>query len=446
MLNATQKLESLTRLGIELNQVHDLDILMERILTEARQFVNADAGSIYIREGDQLHFTYTQNQTLQRRLPKGQKLIYSTFSMPVDENSIAGYVAATGKALNITDVYDLEATLPYQFSKGFDEASGYKTESVLAVPLKNAAGEVLGILPLKNAAGEVLGILQIINAQDSEQHIQPFSDTDESMMFHFASIAAVALERAQMTRAMILRMIRMAEMRDPMETGAHVNRVAGFAVEIYEQWAYKRNVNAKEIDKVRDILRMAAMLHDVGKIATSDLILKKPDRLDRQEYEIMKLHTLHGARLFLDRQSDFDDAAGVVALNHHERWNGSGYPGHIDVKSGIALTGHVGPDGKPLGKKGEEIPLFGRIVSLADVYDALCSNRSYKEPWSQERIFDYLEKETGERFDPELVDIFFSRLDVIHAIQARYSESSHQIGSVSASAAQTLKWFDAAPL
>jgi response regulator RpfG family c-di-GMP phosphodiesterase len=433
MLNDTQKLESLTRLGIELNQVHDLDILMERILTEARQFVNADAGSIYIRDGEELHFTYTQNQTLQRRLPKGQKLIYSTFSMPVDENSIAGYVAATGKALNIADVYQLDPTLPYQFSKVFDEASGYKTESVLAVPLKNAAGEILGIL-------------QIINAQDSEHHIQPFSAIDETMMFHFASIAAVALERAQMTRAMILRMIRMAEMRDPMETGAHVNRVAGFSVEIYEQWALKRSLGAKEIDKVRDILRMAAMLHDVGKIATSDLILKKPDRLDRQEYEIMKLHTLHGARLFLDRQSDFDEAAGVVALNHHERWDGSGYPGHIDVQSGGPLSGYLGANGNPLGKKGEEIPLFGRIVSLADVYDALCSNRSYKEPWSEERIFEYLEKETGKRFDPELVEIFFSRLDVVRAIQARYGESSKPINTAPKPSTQTLKWFDVAPL
>jgi response regulator RpfG family c-di-GMP phosphodiesterase len=433
MLNDTQKLESLTRLGIELNQVHDLDILMERILTEARQFVNADAGSIYIRDGDELHFTYTQNQTLQRRLPKGQKLIYSTFSMPVDENSIAGYVAATGRALNIADVYQLDPTLPYQFSKVFDEASGYKTESVLAVPLKNAAGEVLGIL-------------QIINAQDSEHHIQPFSAMDESMMFHFASIAAVALERAQMTRAMILRMIRMAEMRDPMETGAHVNRVAGFSVEIYEQWARKRSLDTKEIDKVRDILRMAAMLHDVGKIATSDLILKKPDRLDRQEYETMKLHTLHGARLFLDRQSDFDEAAGVVALNHHERWDGSGYPGHIDVQSGDPLSGYLGANGNPLGKKGAEIPLFGRIVSLADVYDALCSNRSYKEPWSEERIFEYLEKETGKRFDPELVEIFFSRLDVVRAIQARYGESSKPIDTAPKPPTQTLKWFDDAPL
>jgi response regulator RpfG family c-di-GMP phosphodiesterase len=433
MLNDTQKLESLTRLGIELNQVHDLDILMERILTEARQFVNADAGSIYIRDGDQLHFTYTQNQTLQRRLPEGQKLIYSTFSMPVDEKSIAGYVAATGKVLNIDDVYLLDPTLPYQFSKGFDEASGYKTGSVLAVPLKNAAAEVLGIL-------------QIINAQDSAQRIQPFSATDETIMFHFASIAAVALERAQMTRAMILRMIRMAEMRDPKETGAHVNRVAGFAVEIYEQWAHKRSIGVKEIDKKRDILRMAAMLHDVGKIATSDLILKKPDRLDRQEFEIMKLHTLHGARLFLDRQSDYDEAAGIVALNHHERWDGSGYPGHIDVQSGVALRGHTDTEGKPLGKRGEEIPLFGRIVSLADVFDALCSDRSYKQPWSEERIFDYLEMETGKRFDPELVEIFFSRLDIIRAIQARYTEAGKQIDATPKSPAKTLKWFDAAPL
>jgi HD-GYP domain-containing protein (c-di-GMP phosphodiesterase class II) len=200
------------------------------------------------------------------------------------------------------------------------------------------------------------------------------------------------------------------------------------------------------MDKVRDILRMAAMLHDVGKIATSDLILKKPDRLDRQEYEIMKLHTLHGARLFLDRQSDFDEAAGVVALNHHERWDGSGYPGHIDVQSGGPLSGYLGANGNPLGKKGEEIPLFGRIVSLADVYDALCSNRSYKEPWSEERIFEYLEKETGKRFDPELVEIFFSRLDVVRAIQARYGESSKPINTAPKPSTQTLKWFDVAPL
>lgn len=409
MLSETEKLDGLIRLGIELNQVHDLDILMERVLTRARQFVNADAGSIYIREKDMLHFTYTQNLTLQKRLPKGEKLIYSTWSIPIDEKSIAGYVACTGKALNIPDVYKLAPTLPYSFSKKFDEASGYRTQSILTIPLKNA----------KN---DVLGILQIINAQDDENKIHAFSDRDEKMMLHFASTAAVALERAQMTRAMILRMIRMAEMRDPKETGAHVNRVAGFSVEMFEQWALKRNLPESEIEKKRDILRMSAMLHDVGKIATSDLILKKPARLSDAEFEIIKQHTVQGARLFRDRQSDYDDAASVVALNHHERWDGSGYPGHIDITTGRPLNGLSRIDGSARGKRGEEIPLFGRIVALADVFDALSSKRSYKEAWDEPAILSAIKKESGLHFDPELVIIFFSRIEMIRAIQSRYQE------------------------
>ncbi|MFC1895280.1 GAF domain-containing protein [Thermodesulfobacteriota bacterium] len=306
MLTEKQKLDALAMLGIELNRVSDLDTLMERVLTEARRFVNADAGSIYIREGAQLNFTYTQNDTLQKRLPEGKKLIYSTFSIPINQKSIAGYVASTGHPLNIEDVYRLGPASPYQFGKKFDEASVYATRSVLT-------------LPLRNAREEILGILQIINAQDDANRVISFTDDDEKMMSHFASVAAVALERAQMTRAIILRMIRMAEMRDPKETGAHVNRVAGYSVEIYEQWAHGHGISQEEIDRTRDTLRMAGMLHDVGKVAISDVILKKPARFTDEEYEIMKQHTVLGARLFLEEQSDFDEAAREVALNHHDR-------------------------------------------------------------------------------------------------------------------------------
>ena len=119
-------------------------------------------------------------------------------------------------------------------------------------------------------------------------------------MQHFASIAAVALERAQMTRSILLRMIRMSEMRDPKETSAHVNRVGGYAVELYEQWARDHRVSSHELEMERDSLRMAAMLHDVGKIAISDMILKKTGRFSDDEYQIMKQHTFLGARLFLD--------------------------------------------------------------------------------------------------------------------------------------------------
>ena len=217
MLSEKEKLDKLTHLGVELNQIRDLDILMERVLVDARIFVNADAGSIYIRNNETLLFTYTQNDTLQKRLPKGEKLIYSTFTLPMDTASIAGYAATTGSPLNIPDVYKINASSPYQFSRQFDEKSGYETRSMIAIPLKTARRDILGIL-------------QIINAQDNGQNVIPFTSADESLMQHFASIAAVALERAQMTRSILLRMIRMSEMRDPKETGAHVNRVGGYAI------------------------------------------------------------------------------------------------------------------------------------------------------------------------------------------------------------------------
>jgi HD-GYP domain-containing protein (c-di-GMP phosphodiesterase class II) len=409
MLTEKQKLQVLTKLGTELNQVKDLDILMEHILTEARRVVNADAGSIYIRDKDHLRFTYTQNATLQKRLPKGEKLIYNTFSIPADETSVAGYSASTGQALRIPDVYKLKDTVPYSFGRQFDETAGYKTHSVLAVPLKTVSDDIIGVL-------------QVINAQNEQSNIISFSKDDERMMVHFASMATMALERAQMTRTLILRMIRMAELRDPKETGAHVNRVASYAVEIYERWARDAGVPEKEIQSKRDILRMAAMLHDVGKVAISDKILKKPGRLDDEEYEIMKQHTVFGARLFIDKKSDFDEAAGEVALNHHEWWNGKGYPGKIDLSTTELALGFFGKNVKPSGRKGEEIPLFGRIVAIADVYDALASKRSYKEAWDETDILNTMEQGAGQQFDPELIEIFFSSLDVLRSIQQRYPD------------------------
>jgi len=409
MLTEKEKLDELTKLGVELNQVKDLDILMERVLYDARRFVNADAGSIYIRDEDSLDFSYTQNDTLQSRLPEGEKLIYSTFTIPIDKKSIAGYVATTGHLLNLPDVYKIEPTAPYSFSRQFDETSGYTTRSVITIPLKTARGDILGIL-------------QIINAQDANKQVIPFSEADEKMMLHFASIAAVALERAQMTRAILLRMIRMAELRDPKETGAHVNRVGGYAVELYEQWALRHQIDSKEIDRARDSLRMAAMLHDVGKVAISDMILKKPGRFSDDEFEVMKQHTVLGARLFLDTQSDFDETAMQVALSHHERWDGKGYPGYVDVATGEPLKDFRLADGTARGRKGEETPIFGRIVALADVYDALSSARVYKEAWDESDVLAIIEEEAGQQFDPELVEIFFASLNVLRSIQERYQD------------------------
>jgi len=410
MLTEKERIDLMTELSIELSQVQDQDILMEHILSRARMVANADAGSIYIREEACLHIAFTQNDTIQSRLKPEEKLIYSSFCIEINKESIAGYVAVTGELLNINDVYHIDLSEPYHFNQDIDHRANYKTKSMLT-------------LPLKQFNGEVLGILQIINARDAQGDIVTFSQEDQKIMCHFAATASMALERARMTRIILLRMVHMAELRDPWETGAHVNRVAAYATEIYEGWALRRGECRKKIDRVRDRLRIAAMLHDVGKVGISDIILKKPGKLTQEEYEIMKAHTTIGKRVFIKKASDYDDDAMEVALNHHERWDGTGYPGYVD-DTGTPIPGKVDANGNALGKKGEEIPLFGRIVAIADVYDALCSKRVYKEAWDDERVHATMREQSGLHFDPELIDIFFERIKIIHAIRKRYKEES----------------------
>ena len=408
MLTEKQKFGKIISLGIEITQVKDLDVLLERILQEARLLVNADAGSIYVKEDDKLKFSYSQNDTLQLRQP-GRKLIYSTFKMPINNQSIAGYVANTGDLLNLQDAYKLPSTLPFSFNRKYDDLSGYRTQSMLT-------------FPLKTNRGDTIGVLQLINAKNSKEKVVAFSKKDEPLILHFANMAAVAIERAQMTRAMILRTIKMAELRDPKETGPHVNRVASYAVALYEHWAAKRGVPHEVLEKNRDILRMAAMLHDVGKVAIADAILKKPGRLDDAEREIMKQHTYMGARLFSEQYSEFDDASASVALNHHEKWDGTGYPGHINPFDAKVLPGYENSDGSPRPKKGEEIPVFGRLAALADVYDALSSKRAYKERWDEGHVLEELKVGSGTHFDPEMVETFFNCIDTIRNIAERYPD------------------------
>ncbi len=407
MSTGNRKLRDVISLDSELNKLQDLDVLLERILTEARRVTNADAGSIYIRNEDSLVINYAQNSTKQAELPKGEKLIYNVFRVPISTHTISGYSAATGEAVNIRDVYQIGSNAPYGFDPTYDTLSGYRSRSMIAIPLKTNRDEILGVI-------------QLINKMSVKGAVLPFSKEDELVLTHFATNATVALQRAQMTRAILLRMIKMAELRDPKETGPHVNRVAGYAIEIYERWAREHGISEDDIEKTRDNLRMAAMLHDVGKVAISDLILKKPDRFTDEEYEVMKSHTVLGARLFINKQSEFDELAQQVALNHHENWDGSGYPGHVDIETGKPLK--ADGDNHPLGKRGEEIPLFGRIVSISDVYDALCSQRIYKKAWTQDDAVEEMTKLSGTKFDPELVDVFLKVLPNINTIADKYSD------------------------
>ena len=409
MVSQEDKLRRIIDLGYEISQIKDIDLLLEKILLEARGFTNCDAGSIYVREGDQLIFRYAQNDTMQKRLPPGKKLPFTTFKVPISNTSIAGYVAANGSILNIADVYEVGSSFPFSFNRSYDEVTGYRTCSMLTIPLQNFRGDVIGIL-------------QLINAMDIESSTIPFARDDEEIILYFANNAANAIERAKMTREIILRMNKMAELRDPKETGPHVNRVAAYSVALYEAWAFKNMVPQTEIDKNRDVLRMSAMLHDVGKVAISDNILKKPGRFTPEEFQVMKLHTLFGANLFSDIYSDFDESAAIVAFSHHERWDGNGYPGHIDPLTQKALPGYEKDDGLAMGKRGEEIPFFGRIVALADVYDALSCKRCYKEAWNENEVLDTIRGEAGKQFDPELVEVFLDNIDTFRQLEMLYPD------------------------
>jgi response regulator RpfG family c-di-GMP phosphodiesterase len=380
--------------------IKDLDSLLESILTEARRFLVADAGTIYLAARGSLYFNFVQNDTLFRGETK-DKYIPSGASLPIDKASLAGYVAKTGEPILIDDVYHIQSEVSFTFNPAFDQKSNYRTRSILGVPLKTRDNEIVGVL-------------QLINAKNETGEVIAFSNDDKLFITQFAQHAADAIEKARMSREMVLRMVELAELRDPFETSRHAKRVGAISVELYEKWAAARGVSVREIRKVRDVLRTAAILHDVGKVAVSDVILKKAGQLNYDEKLLMRLHTVLGARLFRRTTSFWDDMSSVVALNHHENWDGSGYPGRIDDL--FAEKIYMGP-----GKQGNEIPLYARVVAIADVYDALVSERAYKHGWKQEHALHYIRYQSGKKFDPDLVSIFLKMGDLLNAIAKKYS-------------------------
>lgn len=399
-------LQSIFEIDQKLNEIQDIDVLLERILTEARRIVNADAGSIYEVQGKNLAIKYAQNDTQSSKLNPGEKLPFLAFSFPITEKSISGYVALSGEMLNIHDAYKIPEGVPYSFNPGSDAATGYHTKSMLTIPLKIADSSLLGVL-------------QIINAKNEDGEYIEFDSDAELYINHFASNAANALGQAKSRRDLVEAMTSMANMRDPKETGMHVARVSKFSVEIYDRWAFNHNTPEAEREKFRDFLATASKCHDFGKIGIEDKILKKPGRFDDDERAIMNSHTCLGAQLFKAFSSPLFEMCKDINLRHHEWWDGSrGYPGKLDWVSY--------EQGKPLPKaealKGEEIPLAARIVSVADVFDALSHARVYKPAWTMEDAVNEIQKSAGTQFDPGVVEAFMQIKDRLIAISNSYGD------------------------
>jgi len=413
-----KKLDAIKVLDSQINQIQDIDILMEKILADARALCRCDAGSVYLREGDDLILKYVQNDTPGSIMRSDNKAAVKSKPVPVGHGSIAGYAALSGESVLIADAYKIPADCPYQFNPAFDRASGYRTKGVLTVPLQTSTGKNVGVLQLINPTNENASL-------DGE-----FAKDDVETVAHFAVVATIAIERAALTRSIVLRMIAMAELRDPSETAHHVNRVAGFSVLLYRAWAKRRGYSVDRIEHDCDLLRIAAMLHDVGKVGIPDAILKKPGRLTSDEYEVIKTHPRLGAELFAGRDSALDQVTIDVVLHHHERWDGTGYPGNISV-GGVQRKLDDDPHAKQLRLAGEDIPIFARVVAVADVFDALSSKRQYKDAWSEQRVLAEMTAHAGKQFDPELIEILLEHMGEMREVLMRYQDEPREIVSAS---------------
>ena len=251
------------------------------------------------------------------------------------------------------------------------------TSSIDIAQLKKYAQDLAEVYKSEKAKREELQI--------SEQQLVKYADDLNQTILELKA-AHKELEKAYLDT--IHRLVLAAEYKDE-DTGEHIVRMSRYCALIAE----KLGLPAKEVQNIS----YAAPMHDVGKIGIPDNILMKTGKLTDEEFEVIKTHSTIGAKILANSKAEILKVAEQIAFSHHEKWNGKGYP---------------------QGLSGDNIPLAGRIVGLADTFDALTSKRPYKEPYPVEVAIDIIRKERGQHFDPDLVDVFLENIDEVLKIKA----------------------------
>lgn len=371
-------LSKLIDIGIALSATVRTNDLLKLITTEARRLTNSDAGSLYLKEEGGLRFAISQSDTLESK--ESGTITHAVFKesvIPISEKSIAGYVALKKEVQVLDDAYNMPEDRPYEFNKSFDEQNCYRTHSMLAVPMLDVEGRVVGVL-------------QLINHLDKKGNPAPFPESVIPLVKALASQAAVAVKNAQLTEQLkkihydtILRLSNAADTRDN-ETGNHIRRVSLFCRLIAEKCGLSEDE--------QEMIMVASPMHDIGKVGIRDEILLKPGIFTEEEREIMKTHTDMGGDIMADSDSPLLQMCEEIARTHHERWDGKGYP---------------------KGTSGEEIPIAGRICAVADVFDALSCKRVYKDAFPMEKVLRIIRNDSATAFDKDVVDAFFKALPEI---------------------------------
>src|SRR5271157_4619680 len=293
---AVSDLETLNKIGVALSTERNTDSLLELILSKSREITSADAGSLYLLEeesegGKHLVFKLTQNDS--------HSVPFRQFTMPIDTRSIAGYAAATGQILNIKDAYRIR-NLPFRLNRDFDQKFGYRTKSMLVLPMKNQKDEVIGVLQLINSKTHP-GV-KLTSPARVQQEVIPFSQRSQELASSLASQAAVALENNLLYRdiqrlfeGFVKASVTAIESRDPTTFG-HSERVAKLTVGLAEAVDRADSGPYKDVRFSRQEiqeLRYASLLHDFGKVGVREDVLVKAKKLYPSQMELIKKRFLY---------------------------------------------------------------------------------------------------------------------------------------------------------
>lgn len=376
-LSADEKLNLLVEFGARISSELRLDKLLDIIARQITRMLNVGRCTIYLKDAER--------KELWSKIAQGRGLEHTEIRVPMDSNTVIAIVARTGETINLPEAYKDE-----RFSMAIDMVTDFRTHTMLAIPLKNNTGKVLGVF-------------QVANKADGT----PFDKKDEGILLLLATLAASSIEIAKLYQDVhvaqletIYRLAVTAEYRDQQDTRAHLKNISIISYLL----ALALGMSKKEAELIKN----ASPLHDIGKVALADNILLKPGKLTAEEFEIMKSHTVYGGRILEGAHSRVLQVAHKMSLYHHEKWNGAGYPKAL---------------------KGEEIPLEARIVTVADVFDALCVHRVYKKAWKTDEAYLYILGESGKAFDPRIVAAFkkiYPSVRKLYANQTEQKSDEHQ--------------------
>ena len=388
-LSAEEKLNLLVEFGTRISCEIRLDKLLDIIAQQITKMLDVGRCTIYLKD--------VEKNELWSKIAQGRGLEHTEIRVPLNGNGVISICARTGETINLPNAYE-----DPRFCMDVDMVTDFRTHTLLAVPLKNNSGRVLGVF-------------QVANKSDGN----PFDKKDEGILLLLATLASSAIEIAKLYQDVhvaqletIYRLAVTAEYRDQQDTRAHLKNISIISYLL----ALALGMTRKEAELIKN----ASPLHDIGKVALADNILLKPGKLTPEEFEIMKSHTVYGGRILEGAHSKILQIAHKMSLYHHEKWNGLGYPKAL---------------------QGEEIPIEARIVTVADVFDALCVFRVYKKAWKTDDAYEYILGEAGKSFDPRVVAAFkkiypsIRKLYAPAAVYATAEERRHSSASDAAAAA-----------